>query len=81
MKGILHSGKDNGQEADADTQLRWHKQVDAWKCFAALQAWHFSRANRAWSAWQQKYAPNVAAWQVQPLMWQASQSDLRSFTD
>ena len=38
--------KDNGQEADADTQLRGHKQVDAWKYFAALQAWHFSPANR-----------------------------------
>ena len=74
--------KDNGQEADPHTQSRWRTQVDAWKYFTARRAGHVSRANKAWFAWRQKYAPNEAsAWVVEMMMWQAAWWDLRFVTE
>ena len=73
--------QEDGQEADAHSQWLWHQQVDAWKYVTALKTGHVSRINRAWSAWQQKYAPNSAPWQVEQLMWQASGWDLWFLTE
>ena len=73
--------QEDGQEADAHSQLLWHQQLDAWKYVTALNTGHVNRMNRAWSAWQQKYAPNSAPWQVEQLMWQASGWDLRYLTE
>ena len=76
--------QEDGQEADAHSQWWWHQQVDAWKYATALRTGHVNRINRAWSAWQQKYAPTFASWEVEQLVqlvWQASCWDLRSLTE